>query len=105
VKSESELRRELPRIRERVKSLSGFWVGEASAAIYALEWAIGKRETPPSEDIGRAHGGREKVAESLIRLVAKAPARVRSAASEGRTPARKAGGTKASSRRAPKRRA
>jgi hypothetical protein len=73
MKTEKEIRDEARRIRERVKGLSGFWIGEASAAIYALEWATDKRETPPSEDIGKAHGGREKIAASLMKLAEKAP--------------------------------
>jgi hypothetical protein len=73
MKSEKELREEIRRIRERVKGLSGFWIGEASAAIYALEWAMGKREAPPSEDLGRSRGGREKIAASLVKMVKEAP--------------------------------
>jgi hypothetical protein len=73
MKSEKEMREEVRRIRERVKGLSGFWIGEASAAIYALEWAVGKRESPPSEDLGRPRGGREKIAAALVALAAKAP--------------------------------
>jgi hypothetical protein len=73
VKNEKEIRDEVRRIRDRVKGLSGFWIGECSAAIYALEWATGKRDAPPSEDLGRPHGGREKIAEALVKLVEKAP--------------------------------
>jgi len=74
MKSEKELREEIRQIRERVKGLSGFWIGEASAAIYALEWAMGKREGPASEDLGRPRGGREKIAASLAKMVEEAPA-------------------------------
>jgi len=74
MKTEKELREQVARIRERVKGLSGFWIGEASAAIYALEWALGKREPSPSEDLGRPRGGREKIAAALIKLAEKAPA-------------------------------
>ena len=73
MKSEKELRGEIRQIRERVKGLSGFWIGEASAAIYALEWAMGKREAPPSEDLNRPRGGREKIAASLVKIVEAAP--------------------------------
>ena len=76
MKTEKEVRGELKRIRERAKSLSGFWIGEAAASIYALEWAAGKREMPPSEDVGRARGGSEGVAASLAKLVAKSPPRL-----------------------------
>jgi hypothetical protein len=68
------MRDEIRQIRERVKGLSGFWIGEASAAVYALEWAMGKRESPPSEDLNRPHGGREKIAASLVKIVEAAPA-------------------------------
>lgn len=74
MKTEKELREEIRRIRERVKGMSGFWIGEASAAIYALEWALGKREPSPSEDLGRPRGGREKIAAALLELAEKAPA-------------------------------
>lgn len=74
MRDEKEIRAEIRRIRERVKTLSGFWIGESSAAIYALEWAAGKRDVPPSEDLGRPHGGREKIAAALIALAARAPA-------------------------------
>lgn len=73
MKTEKELREQVARIRERVKGLSGFWIGEASAAIYALEWALGKREPSPAEDLGRPRGGREKIAAALIKLAEKAP--------------------------------
>jgi hypothetical protein len=74
MKTEREVRDEIRQIRERVRGLSGFWIGEASEAIYALEWALGKREPPPSEDLGRARGGREKIAASLLKLAENAPA-------------------------------
>ena len=73
MKSDRELRDEVRRIRERVRTLSGFWIGEGSAAIYALEWALGKRPDPPSEDIGRPRGGREQIAASLVKAAEKAP--------------------------------
>jgi hypothetical protein len=61
MRAEKELRAEVRRVRERVKSLSGFWIGEA-------------REAPPSEDLGRPRGGREKIAASLLKLAEQAPA-------------------------------
>jgi hypothetical protein len=73
LRTEKDLRDEVRRIRERVRDLSGFWIGEASAAIYALEWALGKSEVPPSEDIGKPRGGREKIAASLLKLAEKSP--------------------------------
>ncbi|HYB54173.1 MAG TPA: hypothetical protein VEG84_09925 [Thermoanaerobaculia bacterium] len=77
MKTEKEVRSELKRIRERVSRLSGFWIGEAAAAIYALEWAQGKRQDSPSEDIGKARGGAEKVAASLVRLAGRHPPRAK----------------------------
>lgn len=82
-KSARQMRDEIRQVRELVKGLSGFWIGEASAAIYALEWAMGKREAPPSEDLNRPRGGREKIAASLLKIVEAAPA-VRVMAKPGR---------------------
>ncbi len=92
-RNEKELRVEVRRIRERVRDLSGFWIGEASAAIYALEWVLGKSEVPPSEDIGRARGGREKIAASLLKLAEKSP-RSRDKATGVKKPDRPAPGGK-----------
>jgi hypothetical protein len=72
-RDDREIRDEVRRIRERVKGLSGFWIGEASAAIYALEWSLGKREKPPSEDLGRAGGEQGRIAAGLVKLAEKAP--------------------------------
>src|SRR3546814_5211946 len=41
-KSSKEIQEEIRRIKEAVKKLSGFWISESAAAIYALEWALGK---------------------------------------------------------------
>ncbi len=73
MKDDKAIRAEIRRIRERVKVLSGFWIGEASAAIYALEWVAEKRDLPPSEDLGKPRGGREKIAAALVAFAAKAP--------------------------------
>ena len=72
-REDKAIRDEVRRIKDRVKSLSGFWIGEASAAIYALEWALGKREKPPSEDLGRAGGEQGRIAAGLVKLAEKAP--------------------------------
>jgi hypothetical protein len=108
VKNEKELRDEVRRIRERVGQLSGFWIGEASEAIYALEWVLGKREPSPSEDLGRPKGGREKIAASLVALAAKTGPAKKSAAArrpvlvpvKAETGA-KSGGPKSATKRAP----
>ena len=68
MKTEKEIRSEIRGLRERVRELSGFWIGEASAAIYALEWVLDKRDPSPAEDLGRARGGREKIAAGLVKL-------------------------------------
>ena len=67
------IRDEVRQIKERVKGFSGFWIGEASAAIYALEWALGKKEKAPSEDLGRAGGEQGRIAAGLVKLAEKAP--------------------------------
>jgi hypothetical protein len=68
VKTEKEVRDQVRAIRERIRELSGYWIGEAAAAIYALEWVNGKRQAPPSADIGSAGGEHEKIAASLLKL-------------------------------------
>ena len=72
MKTDKEMRDEIRAIRERVKSLSGFWIGEASAAIYALEWALEKREPALSADLGGRGSGRENIAANLVKLAEKA---------------------------------
>jgi hypothetical protein len=73
MKTEKEVRDEIRNIRERVKTLSGFWIGEASAAIYALEWALDKRDPRLSADLGGRGSAREKIAASLVKLAEQAP--------------------------------
>jgi hypothetical protein len=62
---------EVRRIRERARSLSGFWISEFAAAIDSLEWALGKRDKPPSEDVGSPASEHGKIAERLLEAVAK----------------------------------
>jgi hypothetical protein len=66
VKAAPEINQEIRRIRERAKSLSGFWISEFAAAIATLEWAVGKRDAPPSEDIGSAASGQGEIAHRLL---------------------------------------
>ena len=68
MKTEKEIRDQVRAIRQRVGGMSGYWVGEGAAAIYALEWVNGKRAAPPSEDIGSAGGEHEKIAAALLKL-------------------------------------
>jgi hypothetical protein len=80
MRTAQELTGEVRRIRERARSLSGFWISEFAAAIDALEWALGKREKPPSEDVGTPAGEHGKIAERLLEAVtkeAKKPAKPR----------------------------
>lgn len=70
---EKRIREETRRLREKGKSLSGFWVSELAAAIYALEWVLGKRERAPSEDIGERDSGHGKLAESISKAAEKEP--------------------------------
>jgi hypothetical protein len=71
--NEKDVRQEMRKLREKGKSLSGFWVSELAAAIYALEWTLEKREKPPSEDIGARESGHGKIAESIAKAAEKTP--------------------------------
>jgi len=73
MKNAKELTQEVTRIRQRAKELSGFWLSELASAIYALEWAAGKRDRPPSADIGSAGGEHGKIADRLLHAVSAAP--------------------------------
>lgn len=84
MKTEKEIREESRRIRERARGLSGFWIPELAAAAYALEWTLGKRQDPPSKDIGSAGSVHGRLAESLVKAAEK-----QSAASRKASPARK----------------
>ena len=72
MKTETEIKSQITGIRERVKELSGFWIGEGAAMVYVLEWVLGKRETAPSGELGRAGGDWQHIAENLTRLAEKA---------------------------------
>jgi hypothetical protein len=74
VKSEREIRSQLSAVRERVKELSGFWIGEAAAMIYALEWVLEKRTASPAGELGRPGGDSEKIAGNLAKVVERAAA-------------------------------
>jgi len=87
MKTEKEIRDESRRVRERAGALSGFWIPELAAAAYALEWALGKRENPPSADIGRAGSAHGRLAESLLKAAEKEAAASRKAPS-GKKPRR-----------------
>ena len=72
-RSEKEIREETRKLRDKGKSLSGFWVSEIAAAIYALEWALGKRDKTPAEDIGEPESGHGKLADSISKAAQKEP--------------------------------
>jgi hypothetical protein len=84
VKSEKEIKGQVSAIRERVKELSGFYIGEGAAMTYALEWVLEKRETAPAGELGRAGEDSLKIAESLTKAVEKAAA---SQAKKAKSPA------------------
>ena len=72
MRSADEVKAQISAIRERVKELSGFYLGEGAAMTYVLEWVLGKRETSPAGELGRAGGESEKIAASLTKAVEKA---------------------------------
>ena len=74
MRNEKEIREESRRIRERARSLSGFWVAELAASAYALEWALEKHPRPPSEDIGSTDSAQGRIAASLVKAAEKAAA-------------------------------
>jgi hypothetical protein len=71
MKTEKEIREEIRRARERAAGLSGFWVPELAAAVYALEWTLGKRPEPASGDIGRAGSAHGRLSETLLKAAEK----------------------------------
>jgi len=72
MRSADEVKAQISAIRERVKELSGFYLGEGAAMTYVLEWVLGKRETSPAGELGRAGGESEKIAANLTKAVEKA---------------------------------
>jgi hypothetical protein len=80
MKTEKEIREETRRVREKAKSLSGFWVAELASAAYSLEWAMGKHVRPPSEDIGGTDSAQGRIAASLVKAAEKEAAAPRASA-------------------------
>lgn len=72
MRTEDEVKKQVTGVRERVKELSGFYIGEGAAMLYVLEWVLGKRETVPSGELGRAGGESGRIAENLTKLAEKA---------------------------------
>ncbi len=85
MKTEKEIREESRRVREKAKSLSGFWVAELASAAYALEWALGKHARPPSEDIGGADSAQGRIAASLVKAAEKEAASSKASARPRKT--------------------
>jgi hypothetical protein len=73
LRSEKEIREEIRNLRDKGKSLSGFWVSELAAAAYALEWVLGKKEKAPANDVGEPDSGHGKLAESISKAAEKEP--------------------------------
>lgn len=72
MRSEQDIKRQVTAVRDRVKELSGFWLGEGAAMLYVLEWVLEKRETAPAGELGRAGGDSETIAGNLAKLAEKA---------------------------------
>ncbi len=88
MRTDREIKAQIVAVRERLKELSGFWIGEGAAVIYALEWVLGKRDPAPAAEIGKTGGEHERIAANLTKLVEKAaasrPARPRPVPGGGR---------------------
>ena len=74
MRTEEEIKKQITGIRDRVKELSGFYIGEGAAMMYVLEWVLGKRETAPAGELGHAGGDWSRIAENLTKLAEKAAA-------------------------------
>ena len=72
MRTEEEIKKQITGVRDRVKELSGFYIGEGAAMLYVLEWVLGKRETAPSGELGKAGGGSGQIAVNLTKLAEKA---------------------------------
>lgn len=87
LRSEKDIREEIRKLRDKGKSLSGFWVSELAAAIYALEWVLGKRDKAPPEDIGEPASGHGKLAEAISKAAEKEPPAIAKKPPVGKKPA------------------
>ena len=72
MRTEKEIKNQITGVRDRVKELSGFWIGEGAAMLYVLEWVLGKRETAPAGELGSAAGDSATIAANLTKLAEKA---------------------------------
>jgi len=89
LRSEKDIRQEIRNLRDKGKSLSGFWVSELAAATYALEWVLGKKERAPANDVGEPWSGHGKLAESISKAAEKEPPAVKKKKTETRTAKRR----------------
>ncbi|MEP7131678.1 MAG: hypothetical protein ABI914_00850 [Acidobacteriota bacterium] len=80
MRTEHEIKSQVTALRERVKELSGFYIGEGAAMFYVLEWVLGKRETSPAGELGSAGGDSQQIAVNLTKLAEKAAEAAASAA-------------------------
>jgi hypothetical protein len=87
MRTDKEIRDEIRRVRDRGKMLSGFWVAELAAAAYSLEWALGKHDKPPSEDIGSSDSAQGRIASSLVKAAEKQAASAKKKAPAAAAPA------------------
>ena len=95
LRSEKDIRQEIRNIRDKGKSLSGFWVSELAAAAYALEWVLGKREKAPANDVGEPNSGHGKIAESISKAAEKEPPAAKKKAPAAKKPSADTAKTKA----------
>jgi len=97
MRTAEEVKKQISAIRDRLKELSGFYLGEGSAMTYVLEWVLEKRETSPAGELGRAGGDSEKIAANLTKAVEQAVASKSSDSARSKTtPAAKGAHSKTS---------
>ncbi len=85
MKTEREIKSQVTALRDRVKELSGFYIGEGAAMVYVLEWVLEKRETAPAGELGSAGGDSRTIAVNLTKLAEKAAEQAASAATAAAT--------------------
>jgi len=88
LRTEQEIKKQITGVRDRVKELSGFYIGEGAAMLYVLEWVLGKRDTAPSGELGRAGGESGQIAVNLTKLAEKAAVEASKVAEKKKTAAK-----------------
>jgi hypothetical protein len=94
MRTADEVKKQISAIRDRLKELSGFYLGEGAAMTYVLEWVLEKRETSPAGELGRAGGDSEKIAANLTKAVEQAVASKPHDSARSKAAARAAKGTR-----------